>query len=86
MASLPLAQKRLLLSRASLFSSLAEKDLETLASVAQALALKSREELFRKGEEGSQVYIVARGKLEVITTSSDGDDLMFCVLGEGEVI
>lgn len=86
MSALTLSQKCVLLARASLFSSLAEKDIESIASLATTRALRAREELFHKGDEGSEIYIVASGKLKVITTSRDGDDLMFCVLDEGEVI
>ena len=86
MAALNLAQKSALLAGTSLFSSLAEKDIESMASASRMLTLKARSELFHKGDEGAQIYIVASGKLKVITTSKDGDDLMFCVLDEGEVI
>jgi hypothetical protein len=48
------------LCRASLFSSLAEKDLETLASVAQARALKSREERFGEVEGIGEIGLLAQ--------------------------
>lgn len=86
MATLTLSQKSALLARASLFSSLAEKDIESIASVATTRTLRARDELFHKGDDGSQIYIVASGKLKVISTSPEGDDVMFCVLDEGEVI
>lgn len=86
MPTIPLAQKSALLARASLFASLAENDLEAIANASTTRSLRNREELFHKGDEGSQIYIVASGKLKVISTSHDGDDVMFCVLDEGEVI
>ncbi|MCP5042641.1 MAG: Crp/Fnr family transcriptional regulator [bacterium] len=86
MAHFTLARKVELLRKAPLFESLAQQDLEAIAGVATTRSLKAREELFHKGDDGAQIYIVARGQLKVITTSSEGDDLMFCVLDPGEVI
>jgi CRP-like cAMP-binding protein len=45
-----------------------------------------REELFHKGDDGAQVYVVVRGKLKVLTTSAAGDDVVFNLHGPGEVI
>jgi CRP/FNR family cyclic AMP-dependent transcriptional regulator len=86
MASYTLAQKSEILSKVPLFESLAEADLEAIASLATTRSVRAREELFHKGDEGSQIYVVASGQLKVITTSIEGDDLMFCVLDPGEVI
>jgi CRP-like cAMP-binding protein len=47
------AQKCRILSKVSLFTSLAESDLEAIASVATTRGLKAREELFHKGDTGS---------------------------------
>lgn len=79
-------QKCELLSRVSLFAPIEKQELLAIAEVARTRTLRAREELFHKGDAGSQVYIVAKGKLKVISTSRGGDDLMFCVLDEGEVI
>lgn len=86
MASYTLAQKCQILGKVPLFESLAEGDLEAIASVATTRSIAAREELFHKGDLGSQIYVVATGQLKVITTSSEGDDLMFCVVDPGEVI
>lgn len=86
MASYTLAQKCQILGKAPLFESLAERDLEAIASVATTRSIATREELFHKGDDGSQIYVIASGQLKVITTSTEGDDLMFCLLEPGEVI
>jgi CRP-like cAMP-binding protein len=86
MASYTLAQKGQILGKVPLFESLAEADLEAIASVSTTRSIDAREELFHKGDEGSQIYVVASGQLKVITTSNEGDDLMFCVVDPGEVI
>lgn len=86
MASFTLAQKSQILGKVPLFESLAEADLESIAAVAVSRSIKAREELFHQGDEGTQIYVVASGQLKVVTTSSDGDDLIFCLLDPGEVI
>ena len=86
MVSYTLGQKCQILGKVPLFESLAEADLEAIASVAITRSIGAREELFHKGDEGSQIYVVASGQLKVITTSSEGDDLMFCIVDPGEVV
>lgn len=86
MSQFSISEKCALLKKASLFQSLSDGDLEAIAHVTSTRSLKAREELFHKGDDGAQIYIVASGQLKVITTSADGDDLMFCVLEPGEVI
>ena len=48
-------------------------------------ARQRREELFHKGDPGSQVYLISKGRLKVITTSADGDDVVFSIMSPGEV-
>ena len=86
MAKFTLAQKCEILSETRLFESVAEQDHEAITRASGTRSLQAREELFHKGDEGAQIYIVASGQLKVITTSTEGDDLMFCVLDPGEVI
>jgi CRP-like cAMP-binding protein len=75
-----------LLARTALFGSLDAASVAEVAAVATTRSLAPREELFHKGSEGTQLYVVGSGRLKVITTSEAGDDLMFCVAGPGEVI
>jgi CRP-like cAMP-binding protein len=79
-------QKRDILRHVRLFASLGDGDLEAVAGVATTRNLTAREELFHKGDRGSQIYIVSSGRLKIITTSEEGSDLMFCVADPGEVI
>ncbi len=86
MAHLTLAQKCEVLGKTRLFESLSETDLEAIAKISDTRSLNARDELFHQGDEGAKVYFIAKGQLKVITTSTAGDDLMFCVLDPGEVI
>jgi CRP-like cAMP-binding protein len=86
MTDLDADARRALLRRVQMFCSLDDADLAAIAEMATARRLAAREELFHKGDAGQQLYVVASGRLKVITTSAEGDDLIFCLLGAGEVI
>lgn len=86
MASLAPRAKRDLLAGVSLFAGLEARELEALVRVARTRSLASREELFHKGDPGAQFYVVVSGRLKVLTTSLDGDDVVFSIAGPGEVI
>jgi CRP/FNR family cyclic AMP-dependent transcriptional regulator len=73
------------LTNVPLFQGLGLEELDALIPVTRTVSLTKREELFHKGDEGAQVYVVIRGKLKVLTTSDSGDDVVFSILGPGEV-
>lgn len=85
-ATLGPAEKRRLLSGASIFSGLSERELDSLASVARLVSYAPREEVFHKGDRGTQLYLVAEGRLKALTTSSEGNDVVFNIMGPGDVI
>lgn len=86
MADLNADARRKILRGVTLFSRLGESDIDAIATVATTKRLAERDELFHKGDEGRQLYVVASGRLKVITTSDMGDDLIFCLVDPGEVI
>ena len=79
------AEKLKLLANIELFSGFSAKQLEAASCVARSKTLERRQELFHKGDEGGEVFVVASGKLKALTTSTDGDDVVFSILGPGEV-
>jgi CRP-like cAMP-binding protein len=85
MPSIARAEKLKLLANVELFSGFSDKQLEGVCQVAHVKTLKRRDELFHKGDEGGEVYVVSSGKLKVLTTSIEGDDVVFSILGPGEV-
>ena len=74
-----------LLGNVELFSGFSEKQLVGAAHLARVRSLQRREELFHKGDDGGEIYVVASGKLKALTTSNEGDDVVFSILGPGEV-
>ena len=78
-------EKLKLLANVGLFSDFSTKQLEAVSLVARKKTLQRREELFHKGDHSEEVYVIASGKLKVLTTSAKGDDVVFSILGPGEV-
>jgi len=78
--------RRRLLGSVSIFSSLDEKDLDLLLQATTTKSLEPKEVLFRKGDAGNQLYGILSGSLKVMATGSDGKDVMFTLMGPGEVI
>lgn len=74
-----------LLANVELFSGFSDKQLAGVSQVAHVKTLERRDELFHKGDEGGEVYVVSSGKLKALTTSTGGDDVVFSILGPGEV-
>jgi CRP-like cAMP-binding protein len=79
-------RRRELLGKVPLFAGLAPERLAALSQVATTRRLAPREELFHKGDPASQVYVVASGRLKVATTSAEGDEVLFAIMDEGEVV
>ncbi len=78
------AEKLKLLANVELFSGFSEKQLVGASHVAHVKTLERRAELFHKGDDGGEIYVVASGKLKALTTSIEGDDVVFSILGPGE--
>jgi CRP-like cAMP-binding protein len=84
--SLTAERKRELLARVPLFQGFGARELDALVPATRGVALAEREELFHKGDPGSQLYVVVEGRVKAFTTSADGDDVVFNVMGPGEVV
>jgi CRP-like cAMP-binding protein len=78
-------KRRELLARLSLFSKLSDSELDDLVSVSRIQKLRAREELCHKGDPGTQVYLISEGRLKAMTTSAEGDDVVFNIMAPGEV-
>lgn len=85
MATLTDEEKRYWLGRVPLFAGLATREIDALAPAARSLTFQPRREVFHKGDAGGQLYVVVRGRLKALTTSTGGDDVVFGIMGPGEV-
>jgi CRP-like cAMP-binding protein len=81
--------RRRLLTGMSIFASLDERALDALLKVTSTRRLDAGEVLFRKGDQGRQLYGVLSGRLKVTASGRDGREVVlnFCDAGEliGEI-
>lgn len=79
-------RRRQLLRKVPLFAGLAAEQIEALVDATTTRRLAAREELFHKGDPAAQVYVVASGRLKVVSASAGGDEVLLAILDEGEVV
>ena len=79
------SQKRELLSRQDLFRKLSDPELSDLMQAVQLRRVAAKDVLCRKGDSGNQLYLIVDGVLKAQTTSSSGDDIVFSIMGPGEM-
>jgi len=68
----------------SLFQSLSRSDRECLAASLKRRPLNKGEALFRKGDEGTSLYIVQSGSVKIVLPSEMGDEVAAALLSEGD--
>lgn len=73
-----------LLSRIPLFADLPEGELNQLVTALNVVNLKPGEVLFREGEVGEHLYVIANGDLEVLRAAGTADELLLNVVHPGE--
>lgn len=79
-----LVDSRSLLGRIPMFAGLPRPDLERLHAITGTRKLRAREVLFRKGDEGTAMYGIMRGRLRVYS-ANDSREVTFRFLDPGEV-
>ncbi len=67
-----------------LFQSLSLSDSEQLAASLKHRSLKKGEALFRKGDEGTSLYIVKSGSVKIVLPSALGDEVAPAILSKGD--
>ena len=67
-----------------LFQSLSHDDSESLSASLKRRLLKKGEALFRKGDEGTSLYIVKSGSVKIVLPSDLGDEVAPAILSEGD--
>jgi len=77
---------RRLFDEISIFAALEARERDELFHLTTTRRLAARDVLCRKGEPGSTLYAVTRGRLKVVSTGGDGREFVFNVMGPGDVI
>lgn len=78
--------RRALLGRISIFEGLSKRELDLLHAITGTKRVRERETLFYKGDEGSTLYGVLRGRLRGYAIGGDAKEYVFNFMGPGEVI
>ena len=73
-----------LLNKIPLFNSLSDSDLESLSESVRLQSLKKGETLFRKGDEGSSLYIIKQGTIKIVLPSRLGDEVIVTIFSQGD--
>jgi CRP-like cAMP-binding protein len=72
------------LQQVPLFSAFRQDDLQKISDVVKVQSLKKGDTLFRKGDQGSALYLIASGKIKIGVTSRLGDEVILSILSNGE--
>jgi CRP/FNR family cyclic AMP-dependent transcriptional regulator len=78
--------KRSLLANAPLFGRLEPDELDRLVAYMRLARHPARTVLFRKGDPGSNMMVVVRGRVKVCSHSEDGKELVLNLINAGEVV
>jgi CRP-like cAMP-binding protein len=78
--------KRALLADHPLFGQLVPEELERLVAYMRLVRHPARTVLFRKGDPGTHMVVVVRGRIKVCTHSEDGKELVLNLINPGEVV
>ena len=74
----------LILKKVPLFQSLCDADLEHLSLSLRTQRLRKKQVLFRKGDEGTAFYIIKKGKVKIVLSSKEGEEVVPAIFSEGD--
>jgi len=70
------------LRQVPLFQSLPPEDLKNLCASIRTQSIKKGEVLFRKGSEGTTLYIIKKGRIKIVLPSKGGDEVILAIFSE----
>jgi CRP-like cAMP-binding protein len=73
-----------LLKQIPLFGTFQPADHEQLAGLLRRRNLKKGDVLFRKGDEGTALYIIIKGRMKITVPSKLGDEITLAILSPGD--
>ena len=74
------------LKELDLFQGLEREQFTNLCQCTRRKRLSKGHSLFRQGETTSTIYLIKSGKLKLVQTAEDGDEIILDVCGPGEVL
>ncbi len=78
------AEKLEVLRRSPLFEMLSEAELQVLSELSRARRFAAGEVVFREGDAGDALFVLARGEVEVVADGGAGKDTPIASLGPPE--
>ena len=72
------------LAQATFFQGLAPQSRAALAAICRPRELRKRELLFREGDRGAGMFLLASGSIQIFKTASDGTEIVIKVVKPGE--
>ncbi len=73
-----------LLKKISLFGALSVKDREELAELLRYQTIRKGQILFRKGDEGTALFLILRGRIGIVLKVRPDDEITLAVLADGD--
>ena len=73
-----------LLKKVPLFSSLTDQSLEDLSDRVRLQRIKQGQVIFRKGDEGTALYILKSGDIKIVLPSKLGEEIIVSIFSEGD--
>lgn len=73
------------LQQVPLFRAFRQDDLQKISDVVKIQSLKKGDTLFRKGEQGTALYLIVSGRIKISVTSRLGDEVILSILSNGEL-
>ena len=80
----PVMNPLALLKQIPLFGTFQPADHEQLAGLLRRRNLKKGDVLFRKGDEGTALYIIIKGRIKITVPSKLGDEITLAILGQSD--
>lgn len=74
------------LKQSSMFATLEEDELRTLASLIESHQFQRGQRIFQRGDAGDYLYIVKEGLVEVFAEATDGSKIVFAEYPPGEIL
>ncbi|MCP3925255.1 MAG: Crp/Fnr family transcriptional regulator [Desulfobacterales bacterium] len=73
-----------LIRNIALFASMNDKDLLNIQNSLRETKIKQGDSLFRKGDEGTSLYIVKSGTVKIVLPSAEGNEIIVTIFSKGD--
>ena len=74
-----------LLRGVDIFQNLSDEHLQRIAALVSLQKFPAKQVIYVPSDPGSKLYAILTGKVKLTQVSSEGKELVFCVLGKGDV-